>query len=150
MVLSNYRAICVQAPAAPWMRPWPSSSRRKPPPAHGHGAAIGKLNKERAEAGPGVEGSEPRPLGRRARPVRRGQANSAPGRIDTPPTRNQNTRLVFAEGYPSGQREQTVNLPAYAFVGSNPTPSTTQAGVGSNHVVGPGGRVRASAGVVQW
>ena len=31
----------------------------------------------------------------------------------------------FAEGYPSGQREQTVNLPAYAFVGSNPTPSTT-------------------------
>ena len=24
-----------------------------------------------------------------------------------------------AEGYPSGQREQTVNLPAYAFVGSN-------------------------------
>ncbi|MEN9526216.1 MAG: hypothetical protein RLY56_167, partial [Pseudomonadota bacterium] len=23
-----------------------------------------------------------------------------------------------AEGYPSGQREQTVNLPAYAFVGS--------------------------------
>src|ERR1700733_13764254 len=30
----------------------------------------------------------------------------------------------FAEGYPSGQREQTVNLPAYAFVGSNPTPST--------------------------
>ncbi len=28
------------------------------------------------------------------------------------------------EGYPSGQREQTVNLPAYAFVGSNPTPST--------------------------
>ena len=32
---------------------------------------------------------------------------------------------LSAEGYPSGQREQTVNLPAYAFVGSNPTPSTT-------------------------
>src|SRR5882757_10136389 len=32
----------------------------------------------------------------------------------------------FREGYPSGQREQTVNLPAYAFVGSNPTPSTTE------------------------
>ena len=45
--------------------------------------------------------------------------------IDTPGLRNQNTRLVFSwEGYPSGQREQTVNLPAYAFVGSNPTPST--------------------------
>ena len=28
------------------------------------------------------------------------------------------------EGYPSGQREQTVNLPALAYVGSNPTPST--------------------------
>ncbi len=28
--------------------------------------------------------------------------------------------LVCAERYPSGQREQTVNLPAYAFGGSNP------------------------------
>jgi hypothetical protein len=27
---------------------------------------------------------------------------------------------VFEERYPSGQREQTVNLPAYAFGGSNP------------------------------
>src|ERR1700732_5272325 len=35
----------------------------------------------------------------------------------------------FAEGYPSGQREQTVNLPAYAFEGSNPSPSTTEAGM---------------------
>ena len=29
-----------------------------------------------------------------------------------------------SEGFPSGQREQTVNLPAYAFGGSNPPPST--------------------------
>ena len=29
------------------------------------------------------------------------------------------------EGCPSGQREQAVNLPALASVGSNPTPSTT-------------------------
>ena len=28
------------------------------------------------------------------------------------------------EGYPSGQREQTVNLSASAFEGSNPSPST--------------------------
>ena len=28
------------------------------------------------------------------------------------------------EGFPSGQWEQAVNLPAFAFVGSNPTPST--------------------------
>src|SRR5688500_6291631 len=28
------------------------------------------------------------------------------------------------EGCPSGQREQAVNLPAHAYVGSNPTPST--------------------------
>src|ERR1700723_3579962 len=49
----------------------------------------------------------------------------APLCIDTPPPGNQNTRLVFAEGYPSGQREQTVNLPAYAFEGSNTSPSTT-------------------------
>ena len=31
------------------------------------------------------------------------------------------------EGFPSGQREQTVNLPAYAFEGSNPSPSTNSA-----------------------
>ena len=30
----------------------------------------------------------------------------------------------FQVGCPSGQREQAVNLPAYAYVGSNPTPST--------------------------
>src|SRR5690349_2515931 len=30
----------------------------------------------------------------------------------------------FQEGCPSGQREQAVNLPAPAYVGSNPTPST--------------------------
>ena len=29
------------------------------------------------------------------------------------------------ERFPSGQREQTVNLPAYAFEGSNPSLSTT-------------------------
>ena len=28
-------------------------------------------------------------------------------------------------GYPSGQRGQTVNLLAYAFIGSNPIPTTT-------------------------
>ena len=28
--------------------------------------------------------------------------------------------------YPSGQREQTVNLPAYAYVGSNPSRPTNQ------------------------
>ena len=31
-------------------------------------------------------------------------------------------------GYPSGQREQTVNLPAYAFEGSNPSPTTIGSG----------------------
>ena len=34
----------------------------------------------------------------------------------------------FLEGFPSGQWEQAVNLPAFAFVGSNPTPSTSQHG----------------------
>ena len=32
---------------------------------------------------------------------------------------------VNAERYPSGQRDQTVNLAAYAFEGSNPSLSTT-------------------------
>ena len=38
------------------------------------------------------------------------------------------TRLRPSEGCPSGQREQAVNLPAHAYVGSNPTPSTCQVG----------------------
>ena len=31
----------------------------------------------------------------------------------------------LAEGWPSGQWQQTVNLPALAFAGSNPAPSTS-------------------------
>jgi hypothetical protein len=42
------------------------------------------------------------------------------------------------EGFPSGQWEQAVNLPAFAFVGSNPTPSTSQYGK-------PAGGARISA-----
>ncbi len=40
-----------------------------------------------------------------------------------------------SEGCPSGQREQAVNLPAHAYVGSNPTPSTnnTQARTAREH-----------------
>ena len=33
-------------------------------------------------------------------------------------------RRSIPVGYQSGQMEQTVNLPAYAYVGSNPTPTT--------------------------
>jgi hypothetical protein len=32
-------------------------------------------------------------------------------------------KRVITVGYPSGQREQTVNLPAHAFEGSNPSPT---------------------------
>jgi hypothetical protein len=39
------------------------------------------------------------------------------------------TSFRFSEGCPSGQREQAVNLPAHAYVGSNPTPSTSIFGV---------------------
>src|SRR5262245_18720809 len=46
--------------------------------------------------------------------------------VDSQYLGKENTRLFMsAEGYPSGQRGQTVNLLAYAFVGSIPTPSTT-------------------------
>jgi hypothetical protein len=38
--------------------------------------------------------------------------------------------IVGAERYPSGQREQTVNLPAYAFGGSNPPLSIGDDGYG--------------------
>ena len=39
---------------------------------------------------------------------------------------------VSAEGYPSGQRGQTVNLLAHAFGGSNPPPSTTSTVLGTD------------------
>lgn len=58
--------------------------------------------------------------------------------VDSPPPDQQNKRLTTThrnasaatgwggkEGYPSGQRGQTVNLLAYAFGGSNPPPSTS-------------------------
>ena len=48
---------------------------------------------------------------------------------------------VSAEGYPSGQRGQTVNLLAHAFGGSNPPPSTINSQAAKRL---PG------AGVVQW
>ena len=50
-----------------------------------------------------------------------------------------------AERFPSGQREQTVNLPAYAFGGSNPPLSTSDAGPSSARVGGNSsvGRARA-------
>ena len=34
------------------------------------------------------------------------------------------------EGWPSGQWQQTVNLPTNVYVGSNPTPSTIDGGAG--------------------
>ena len=44
--------------------------------------------------------------------------------VDTRRRQSENGTLSSAEGYPSGQRGQTVNLLVYTFVGSNPTPST--------------------------
>ncbi len=35
-------------------------------------------------------------------------------------------RRIVSEGFPSGQREQTVNLSAFVFEGSNPSPSTSR------------------------
>ena len=46
----------------------------------------------------------------------------------SPPASSTSFR-VTSEGCPSGQREQAVNLPAHAYVGSNPTPSTNVFGV---------------------
>ncbi len=50
--------------------------------------------------------------------------NSGHERLDWAVQFIDNNQLALAEGYPSGQRGQTVNLLAYAYVGSNPTPST--------------------------
>ena len=58
------------------------------------------------------------------------RARKAFWRIDTPFPGQDNARLVAAEGYSSGQRGQTVNLLASAYVGSSPTPSTNVQPVG--------------------
>ncbi len=49
----------------------------------------------------------------------------------SPPASSTSSHLT-PEGCPSGQREQAVNLPAFAYVGSNPTPSTSS-GVSADH-----------------
>src|SRR5688572_31935484 len=49
----------------------------------------------------------------------------------------------LVEGFPSGQREQTVNLSAYAFGGSNPPPSTISSLI--NGLRGNSSVARASA-----
>lgn len=51
--------------------------------------------------------------------------------VDNSPGAGKNAMFALLEGYPSGQRGQTVNLLALSFVGSNPTPSTTARGGGS-------------------
>jgi hypothetical protein len=52
--------------------------------------------------------------------------------------RSSSRKVRVLEGCPSGQREQAVNLPASAYVGSNPSPSTA-AVTGSSHPSQPGG-----------
>ena len=63
--------------------------------------------------------------------VRAGVAQSVEQLICNQPVggSNPSASSIVVEGCPSGQREQTVNLPAYAFEGSNPSPSTTRAGI---------------------
>ncbi len=56
---------------------------------------------------------------------------------------------VREEGWPSGQRQQTVNLPTYVYVGSNPTPSTTRRGGLGVERIG-GCALGRYAGVAQW
>ena len=52
-------------------------------------------------------------------------------------------------GYPSGQREQTVNLPAYAFEGSNPSPTIWEDKYGEKEARNEVDDGRLSAGVAQ-
>lgn len=57
------------------------------------------------------------------------------------------------EGWPSGQRQQTVNLSTYVYVGSNPTPSTKildRLACVTVFFRIFGGRKPPDAGVAQW
>jgi hypothetical protein len=66
-----------------------------------------------------------------------------PSLFDTNTQCKDNVRFR-SEGFPSGQRGQTVNLLAYAFEGSNPSPSTSFAGCQGARIL------EAIAGVAQW
>src|SRR5690625_7221553 len=64
--------------------------------------------------------------------------------VDSSARSGENGRSLL-EGYPSGQRGQTVNLLAYDFGGSNPPPSTILiSGVANKEIV------PRRAGVVEW
>ena len=73
------------------------------------------------------------PRGTLSRSERRGcgsaeahvQAEARSSSLDRSGSVNQFRKTNLSEGYPSGQRGQTVNLLAYAFGGSNPPPSTS-------------------------
>ena len=59
-------------------------------------------------------------------------------------------RATNAVGYPSGQREQTVNLPAHAFEGSNPSPTIREGRTEKRNQSEPAKRDNKSiAGVAQ-
>ena len=119
-------------------------------PRRGRGADVGQVGVRRGAAGPadlshGPGASPPRcpwaargstpsrspePEGCNARvPACRARAAAARSSRGSTLTGGRVPTTIrgslSAEGYPSGQREQTVNLPAHAFVGSNPTPSTS-------------------------
>ena len=75
-------------------------------------------------------------LSGRARAVASGRARgcATSGRVPVGPAVS-----VFSEGCPSGQREQAVNLPALAYGGSNPPPSTARPAILARlHVFGSG------------
>ena len=56
---------------------------------------------------------------------------------------------MISEGCPSGQREQTVNLPASAYSGSNPLPSTAVNDQWMSDRIRSEHDERATAGVAQ-
>ncbi len=71
-----------------------------------------------------------------------------PWKFDNTRKTNNNARFR-SEGFPSGQRGQTVNLLAYAFEGSNPSPSTTRfAGKQGSRILDT--KYWNEAGVAQW
>ncbi len=65
-------------------------------------------------------------------------------RVPSPAQQTRRGPEIVVEGCPSGQREQTVNLPAHAFEGSNPSPSTIHP-TARNLLSGNSSAARASA-----
>ncbi len=122
---TSVRSLCVEGVAKDGARGLVRFANIAGESSVASGSAAGALA-PRTVAGPGDEGTV-----NRSKFFRRSEGDSAltceSAEISVAAPSARKTKV----GCPSGQREQAVNLPAYAYVGSNPTPTTAASDCGT-------------------